>query len=156
MTRNLCFVALCALAGPMCGCGLFDPANFGAVGDETSDEKNYECLDQPWTALHVLSGAGLAFALGHDHFAETMALLIGWELIEDGVSTVFVEAPTNQICDVFVGAAGWAATDGVFNRLDLPRLNDLVRALLQLRVRESSAEESTEYVDEFEAAESSP
>lgn len=79
------------------GCPVVPPASEWGAPD-------VGCLDQ-WSLAHFESGILLGDVLGEDSFWPTMTMLVGWEVVEP--SAWPGEEPVNQICDLWVGGAGW-------------------------------------------------
>ncbi|UCG16477.1 MAG: hypothetical protein JSV19_00260 [Phycisphaerales bacterium] len=98
---NRVSVAAVVLLVGMSGCGAADPpADDGGSGIDKA------CAD-PWSLVHVASGALLSNRLGPDSFEQCVAAVVGWEVIEPWVWPNWYETSVNQGCDVIAGVVGW-------------------------------------------------
>ncbi|HUU83150.1 MAG TPA: hypothetical protein VM243_06560 [Phycisphaerae bacterium] len=62
------------------------------------------CADH-WSLAHFGSGVLLGPTFGDDSFAPSMAVLVGWEIIEPSMWPG--ETAQNQVCDIGWGGLGW-------------------------------------------------
>lgn len=100
MMNRVSVAAVVLLAG-MTGCGTLDPpADDGGGGIDKA------CADA-WSLAHLASGALLSEALGPDSFGQSVAAVVGWEVLEPWVWPDWYETGVNQGCDVIAGVIGW-------------------------------------------------
>ncbi len=108
------FVTACViLTSTGCGVGDGERSDPGSSLEAWFSDDDYiieekGCVDF-WTAVHFGAGYLLGGRQGEDGFQESVALLVGYELVEPHFWPHFGENGLNQGCDLVFGVLGWLA-----------------------------------------------